>query len=257
MLKRIATTTTATIMLISPLISFGQQTHLVKNFNDYYAPQSTTVVQGDTVVFENPRSLPLTHRHNLNFVNDTHEGHGLGGEWTHEVTFNDVGQFGFFCSAHGEQGTINVLPGNPGNGGPTFDMEPGLNGNWWNGAARNGEGVQIEISASGDGAMVLVATVYSYGPGGGQIFMIAIGNPSGNRADVDLFVTEGGLWGADFDPEDVTELQWGTGSFTSQSCDSMHMELSPNAQYRAQGYTDLSYDLIRLTTPLVNCPQEQ
>jgi len=244
-------------LLALPLTLVAQQTHVVKNFNDEYRPESTTVVQGDTVSFQNPRTLPLTHQHDLNFDNNAYPGRGFASTWTHEIRFDDVGQFGFFCSRHGEQGTITVSPGNPGNGGPTFDMEPGLNGNWWNGAARDGEGVQVELSASDDDSMVFVATVYSYAPNGGQIFMIAVGTPSGHTADVDLFITDGGVWGAEFDPDTVTQTQWGTGTFTSESCESLHMELHPFAEYQAQGYTSLSYDLIRLTTPILDCNDEQ
>lgn len=226
----------------------------MKNFNDYYLPEATTVVQGDTVTFENPRSMPLTHQHDLNFDNNAYPGRGFANAWVYEVTFNEVGQYGFFCSRHGEHGTINVLPGNPGGGPTTIDMNPGLNGNWWNGPARNGEGVQLEIADGGNGELVLVATVYAYSPAGEQIFMIAVGNPEGGIADVDVFITEGGEWGADFDPDSVAEIQWGTGTFTSESCDQMRMILNPSAEFVVQGYTSVSYDLVRLTTSMLACP---
>lgn len=37
---------------------------------------------------------------------------------------------------------------------------------------------------------------------------------------------------------------------------SIHMELRPNADYQAQRYTDLAYDLVRATTPLAPCPMQ-
>lgn len=241
--------------LLFPISLPAQQTFTVKNFNDYYDPQSTTVHQGDTVIIENPRSLPLTHQHDLNFVNNAFPGRGFGGQWTYEVTFENVGEYGFFCSRHGEQGMVTVQAGSSGGGDPEFEIEPGHNGNWWHGPSRDGEGVQIEISESSDGSMVLVATIYSYAPSGGQIFMIAVGTPDGDTADVDIFITEGGTWGAEFDPADVTQKQWGTGEFKSLSCDSMRMELIPNNNHLASGYTSLTYELVRLTTPFGGCQQ--
>ena len=117
-----------------------------------------------------------------------------------------------------------------------------------------GVGVQVEVSDGGDGSLVLVATIYSYDSMGNQIFLIAVGTVDGDTAEVEVFITEGGLWGDDFDPALVSESQWGTGTFTASSCDSMHMSLMPNAEFQASGYTDLAYDLIRLTTPSVPCP---
>jgi hypothetical protein len=133
-----------------------------------------------------------------------------------------------------------------------FTINPGLNGNWWNGPARNGEGAQIEVSDGGDGSLTFVATLYSYFQGR-QIFLIAVGTASGSTADVDVFITEGGLWGDNYDPALVSESQWGTGTFTVDSCDSMAMELKPNAAFEAKGYAYLMYDLVRLTTPAAPC----
>ena len=88
---------------------------------------------------------------------------------------------------------------------------------------------------------------------GNQIFLVAVGTVNGDRAEVEVFITEGGRWGDNFDPALVNESQWGTGTFTASSCSAMHMTLMPNAEFRALGYTDLEYDLIRLTTPAAPC----
>jgi hypothetical protein len=137
-----------------------------------------------------------------------------------------------------------------------FTINAGLNGNWWNGLDRNGEGVQVEVSDDGDGSLILVATVYSYDNNGNQIFLIAVGTVNGDTADVEVFITQGGQWGDDYDPAFVNESQWGTGTFTASSCEAMHMALIPNAEFQGMGYTDLMYDLRRLTTPSVPCPIE-
>jgi choice-of-anchor B domain-containing protein len=140
--------------------------------------------------------------------------------------------------------------------GDTSQITPGLNGNWWNGPARSGEGAQIEVADDGGGGLVFVATVYSYDTAGNQIFLVAVGPVNGSSADVEVFITEGGAWGDNFDPALVNETHWGTGTFTASSCDAMHMSLMPNAEFQGIGYTNLAYDLIRLTTPAIPCPIE-
>jgi hypothetical protein len=137
-----------------------------------------------------------------------------------------------------------------------FVMDAGLNGNWWNGPARSGEGAQIEIADAGNGSSVFVATVYSYDTMGNQIFLVAVGPVSGDTAEVEVFITDGGVWGDDFDPALISEMQWGTGTFTADSCESINMALMPNAEFQGMGYTNVQYDLIRLTTPAVSCPIE-
>ena len=139
--------------------------------------------------------------------------------------------------------------------GSAFAIDAGLNGNWWNGPARNGEGAQIEVSDAGDGNLVFVATFYSYSPQDSQIFLVAVGSVTGDTAEVDVFITEGGFWGPDFDPANVNQPQWGTGTFTASSCDTISMSLRPNAQFQGMGYSELAYDLVRLTTPILPCPQ--
>jgi len=139
-------------------------------------------------------------------------------------------------------------------GGGGFTIDPGIGGNWWNGPARDGEGAQVEVADDGNGGLIFIATIYSYDPSGNQIFMIAVGSVDGDTATVDLFITEGGVWGEDLDPDLVTESQWGTGTFTASSCDLLHMDLQPNAQFQALGYTNLAYDLVPLTTRAIACP---
>ncbi|MDX1555820.1 MAG: hypothetical protein R3212_07330 [Xanthomonadales bacterium] len=141
--------------------------------------------------------------------------------------------------------------------GEIFEIDAGLNGNWWNGPDRNGEGVQIEVSDGGSGSQVFVATIYSYAPTGGQIFLVAVGAVEGDTVDANVFITDGGTWGSGFDPASVSESLWGTGSFRARSCGEIDMLLSPNSEHQALGYTDLEYGLVRLTTALLPCPASQ
>jgi hypothetical protein len=156
-------------------------------------------------------------------------------------------QLGNNCADGGQITVVNQGPSG-------FQINAGLNGNWWNGPERNGEGVQFEVADGGDGGLILVATIYSYDGMGNQVFLIAVGTVNGDTAEVDVFITQGGQWGDNYDPSLVNESQWGSGTFTASSCDAMHMTLTPNAAFLSMAYTDLSYDLVRLTTPAVSCP---
>ena len=108
----------------------------------------------------------------------------------------------------------------------------------------------------GNGGALLIVTVYSYGPNGGQIFMIAFGPVVNGVAIGDVFITDGPLWGDNYDPEDFMETQWGTGVFSAIDCDTVHMVLTPNAEHVALGYTEIEYDMGRLAKPLLPCPAD-
>ena len=100
---------------------------------------------------------------------------------------------------------------------------------------------------------MFVATIYSYDSQGNQIFLVAVGQVEEDLATVDVFITDGGQWGAGFDPVQVQEIPWGTGTFMSTSCDSIAMSLTPNSNMQSQGFSDLAYELVRLTTPIIPC----
>ena len=137
--------------------------------------------------------------------------------------------------------------------GETFFINAGLNGNWWGGPERSGEGAQVEVVIPGE-VPIVVITFYSYDSEGNQIFLIAVGAVNGNTAELDVFITEGGLWGADFDPDLVNEAQAGTGTLTVFHCGLINLSLNPNSEYEALGYTDLQYDMVRLNPPAAPCP---
>jgi len=138
--------------------------------------------------------------------------------------------------------------------GGGFSLDPGHNGNWWAGASRNGEGVQIEVSNNGSGGLVLVATMYSYNPDGQPIFLLAVGQIVDGEAVVDVYIYEGPMWGPGYDPADWVETQWGTGLFTASSCDAISMVLTPNPTFVSEGYSALSSELVRLTDSAIPCP---
>ena len=137
--------------------------------------------------------------------------------------------------------------------GETFFINPGINGNWWAGPSRSGEGAQIEMIVTGEVYQVIV-TFYSYDNEGNQIFLIALGVVNGNSAALDVFITEGGMWGPNFDPADVIESPAGTGLLTGFHCGSIKLEFFPNAALQQEGYVDVEFDMERLAEPAGPCP---
>jgi len=141
--------------------------------------------------------------------------------------------------------------------GETFFVNAGLNGNWWGGPGRSGEGAQMEIVDNGVNFAV-VLTFYSYDTEGNQIFLIAVGNINQfipeNTLELDVFITEGGMWGNDFNPATVTESPVGTALLTVYHCGLIRLAFDPSPAYEAQGYTDLEHDFVRLATPIAPCP---
>ncbi len=216
---------------------------------NYYLSTDSQITMGDTL-------LGTSNRPAL--------GQGNGDNFTANVNLpGNLTAGSYFIG-----GIININDANNGNntnledepisvqggGGGVTGLNPGLNGNWWAGASRNGEGVQIEVSNNNTGGKVLVATMYSYNPMGDPIFLLAVGNVVNGEAVVDVYIYEGPSWGAGYNPANWVETQWGTGLFTSSSCGQVSMTLTPNAMFAGQGYSALSYAMTRLTNSAIPCP---
>jgi len=139
-------------------------------------------------------------------------------------------------------------------GNSGFKMNPGLTGTWWNGPARNGEGLLFEVAWS-NSDLYMFATLYTYDAMGQQTWLIAQGVVNGDMVDVEVFITDGPDWGEDYDPADFTATPWGSGSFMFTSCTAGTMSLLPNSAMQARGFTALAYDLKRdLLTSGITCP---
>ncbi|MHC4961158.1 MAG: c-type cytochrome [Planctomycetota bacterium] len=125
-------------------------------------------------------------------------------------------------------------------GGTGFAMNPGLTGTWWN-AARSGEGFVLEFGFSND-TLTLFASFYTYDNMGNQVWLTAQSTAmDGTSATVNVFISDGPMWGDDYDPADVNLVQWGTGTFTFPSCTAGSVSLTPSTE----GFSDLAYDLTR------------
>jgi cytochrome c2 len=141
-------------------------------------------------------------------------------------------------------------------GGTGFAINPGLSGNWWGGATRDGEGFLIDVALSGDGATIIVISFYTYDSLGQQVWLIGSGPINGNTAVLDLAIPSGAMWGADFNPDDNTVTPWGTGTFTFTSCSAGNIALVPNLEMQSDFFTDLAYPIKRdILIPGISCPK--
>jgi len=122
-----------------------------------------------------------------------------------------------------------------------------ISGTWWN-PDRDGEGFLIDVASDG----VVVVSYYTYDTQGNQFWLIGSGRRSEGTVSMSLYTTDGGIYGADFDPTTVNRHFWGIGTFTFQSCSSGTVDLVPDAAYAAD-FESLNFAVTRLTTP-VECP---
>lgn len=145
----------------------------------------------------------------------------------------------------------------PDQGLDEIGLNPGLTGHWWGGADRDGEGFLFDFSFNGKGELIAIASFYTYDDMGNQVWLLATGpvTEGTTTVDVDVFITEGRLWGDAYVPTDGSTPQWGTGTFTFPSCAAGSFTLMPNETYMAEGFTDIGYDLNRdILTPGIACP---
>jgi len=142
-----------------------------------------------------------------------------------------------------------------------FGVNPGLTGTWWN-ADRAGEGFLLEFAYQPNTADVLTmfASFYTYDSAGNQVWLTA--QPTepdlsevGTTVDVTWFITNGPMWGADFNSGDVNLTEWGTGSLVFNDCSNGSVSLMPNQAMIDEGFSNLEYDLTRdLLDSGIACP---
>ena len=149
----------------------------------------------------------------------------------------DMTELGNFAkNFHGTDTTVSQLE--------YIGLNPGLTGNWWGGADKNGEGFLLEVADS-SGVLTLILSFYTYDDEGNQVWLIATGPANtGMTANVDVFITTGRLWGETANQADFS-IPFGTGVFTMPACDVGMFTITPNATYMAEGFTEIGYDLSR------------
>ncbi len=117
-----------------------------------------------------------------------------------------------------------------------FVLEPGISAAWFD-PARDGEGFLIEILAE-DRAVVYW---FSYNEQGQQRWFIGTGEVRGNELYFpELLEARGGIFGPDFDPDQVVLTNTGSASFIWGDCVSAGMRHNVDVRNRRQ-------ELIRLT----------
>jgi mono/diheme cytochrome c family protein len=134
-----------------------------------------------------------------------------------------------------------------------FAVNPGLTGTWWN-ILRNGEGFLLEFAVAGKD-LILFASFYTYDSMGNQVWLTAQSTSiDGTTVTVDVYLTSGAMWGADFVAGDVVRTLWGTGTFVFTGCAAGSFSLMPAQEMIDLGYTALAYDLTRTLVSGNDCP---
>lgn len=109
-----------------------------------------------------------------------------------------------------------------------FVIEPGISAAWFD-PRRDGEGFLIEVLADNRAVMYW----FTYDDQGRQRWFISTGEVRGNELYfADLLVAQGGLFGPDFDPDQVQLSSAGSASFLWRDCNTGSMR--HNVQIRNQ-----------------------
>jgi len=69
-----------------------------------------------------------------------------------------------------------------------------------------------------------------------------------------VYMTEGAMWGDDFNESDVMRPLWGTATFTFPTCGGGTVELKANDDMKALGFSDQTTQLTRLLDSGTSCP---
>ena len=101
----------------------------------------------------------------------------------------------------------------------------------------------------------IVATYYTYDGMGNQVWLIGSEVIADDTVTVPMWITDGGTFGALFDPEMVNRTEWGTLEFTFSSCWTGHVTVTPNQEMQdaGMGFEPVDFDIERLTPP-GECP---
>jgi hypothetical protein len=129
---------------------------------------------------------------------------------------------------------------------PGFRITRGIAGTWYD-PGRDGEGFVIDVGFGGG----FLASFYTYDTDGRQMWLIGAGTIGGDSVTIPLETTTGGLWGAAFEPLWVERFDFGSATFTFESCSSGRVEIVPGAGFAAQ-FEPLTVNIERLTVP-VSC----
>lgn len=201
---------------------------LVQDFG--YQPSQLTIQAGDTVTWRN-----TSGSHNVVADGGAFSSGGVAsGNWTFSHTFDEAGEFPYFCSAHGAAGGVGMSGRiTVEAGAPEFAIQYGLSGGWFN-PATPGQGFFVDVSPEIN--LIFVAWFTWNVDGGANDWLTAQGSYEGNRAVIPLIRTTGGRFN---DSAPVQNTIVGEAEFIFESCNAgvLHFQLDDTEQ---QGTIPLS-----------------
>jgi plastocyanin len=218
--------------------------HEVELFDFFYRPAVLNIEVGDRVTWRNVQGF-----HNV--VSDTglfSSGDPVGGNWTFSHTFDEPGDFPYFCSLHGNPGGIGMAgrivvaaqepPPEP---EPTHQICFETSGAWFN-PQTSGQGFLIDVSPAI--GLFFVAWFTWQEEAGAHDWLTIQGGFEGNRAEAPILRSSGGRFN---DPTETEIEQVGMAVFEFADCGSGTMEF--NFDDGPQG----SIDIVRLTPVPPRC----
>ena len=123
--------------------------------------------------------------------------------------------------------------------------EAPVSGNY-RGPERSGEGCQLTREANGE-TFILTCYVYRNQE---QVWMIGTGGLQDSRfTSTDMVITEGGDWGAAFDPDDVVRIPFGTVDMEFDDCNNGTVTMLPDTGNPAlAGFDDIAIPMRRIVS---------
>ena len=222
-----------------------------------FSPNPVTINQGDTVTFTNAGGIHNVIADDGSFCCDGgacktgSACNASSNNWSSVVTFNNAGNFGYYCSVHGAPGGIgmaghvivnSVTSPTPAPIGPT------TSGAWYN-TQQGGHGFLVEILPNN----VFLAVWFVFTPDGSQqswVYAQTTYDPTKNTVTIssanpndDLFVSSGGMFPPNFDKTKVTRTPWGSITFTFTDCNNATVQWNSTVP----GYGTNSLALSRLS----------
>jgi len=213
--------------LLMPAVLYAQTIHEVEVGDNFFNPQMLTIDAGDTVRWVNSAG---GFSHNVVSEDGSWTPSILANEFIFEVVFPDEGEFGYFCTPHrnsGMTGTITV------EASAAFTINAGLNDAWYD-PVTDGQGFFITVFPDLNAVSLAWFTYDTELPAEdatanlgdpGHRWLTAVGLIEGNKANMQIEMTSGGL----FDTATVIERtdppgSDGTITLTFDSCSSGTVE---------------------------------
>jgi plastocyanin len=187
-------------------------THEVQVISFRFEPETLTIQPGDTVRWRNTGG-----GHNVTADDDSFgNGPPSSASWTYTFTFNNAGDYRYYCQPHGGPGgagmagMIRVQGAAP----APFIINYGIGGTWYN-PATSGQGFLLEVVPSAN-SLALGWFTWSSTTAGQHDWLSAFGPITGDSATVNLSRSTGGRFN---DPTPIASSIVGTATFKFTDCE--------------------------------------